>query len=368
MSSFARELVKIFQFTYRTVIYAPQRLSKTDELIHKTKRAIQLPNNRFFEKVEIVAVGICSAQYSSALLFFNTQNNHSFAMKKKSQYLPSIEQLIFSNEKHNRMMLCFWFLIVILTIPVEARTCPSRSSIGQLLIDAHIPGAVILVVNATDILYEQTFGYHSLLPLRSMDANRSIFALASLSKTFIAVAVMQLVESHVLDLDADINQYLSVPLQRIFHPLYPSHSITLRQLLSHSASIKRNDQMEATLTDIGDRALTPAALVNACYTYLNPNASNWLSYPPGSVTMYSNIGSSLAALVVERETRVPYDTYVKEKILRPLGIDKSGFRLSDFINAEDLVKHYTFNASRLDLLNQRFPQLNLARVNPYRFQ
>ena len=81
--------------------------------------------------------------------------------------------------------------------------------------------------------------------------------------------------------------------------------------------------------------------------------------------MYSNIGSSLAALVVEQVTRIPYDKYVKENILQPLGIDmdKAGYRLSDISNTEHLVKHYTFNASRLDLLKQRFPQLNLTRVN-----
>lgn len=264
-------------------------------------------------------------------------------------------------------MLCSLFFIAILIVSSNTKTCSNRSSIEQLLIDAHIPGAVILVVNTTDVLYEQTFGYHSLLPSRSMDVHQSIFALASLSKTFIAVAVMQLVESNVVSLDVDINQYLSSSDQRIFHPLYPSHSITLRQLLSHSASIRRNDEMEATLVDIGDRALTPTALADACYTYLNPNASNWLPYPPGTVTMYSNIGSSLAALVVEQITGIPYDKYVKKKILQPLGVDmnKAGYRLSDFSNTEDLVKQYTFNASRLDLLKQMFPQLNLTRVNAW---
>ena len=165
------------------------------------------------------------------------------------------------------MMLCLLSLIAILIVPFDTKTCLNQSSIEQLLIDAHIPGAVILVINATDVLYEQTFGYHSLLPLRSMNVNQSMFALASLSKTFIAVAVMQLVESNVVSLDVNINRYLSSSDQRIFHPRYPSHSITLRQLLSHSASIGRNDEMEATLVGIGDRALTPTALADACYTY-----------------------------------------------------------------------------------------------------
>ncbi|CAF4837996.1 unnamed protein product, partial [Rotaria socialis] len=52
--------------------------------------------------------------------------------------------------------------------------------------------------------------------------------------------------------------------------------------------------METTLADI-------------CFTYINPNTSNRLPEPPGSVTYYSNEGSALAALVVERMTKMPYD-------------------------------------------------------------
>lgn len=59
-----------------------------------------------------------------------------------------------------------------------------------------------------------------------MDLDKSICFLASISKTFIGIAVMQLVEQELVDLDADINQYLSEPQKRIFHPRYPSYSIT----------------------------------------------------------------------------------------------------------------------------------------------
>ena len=103
-----------------------------------------------------------------------------------------------------------------------------------------------------------------------------------------------------------------------------------------------------------------------CFTYLSLNTSNWLSKPPGSVTFYSNEGSSLAALVVERITKMPYEQYVKEYILKPLNIDirKTGYRLTDFENREDLVKHYTyaFNESFLPVWNQLMPQLNITQI------
>ncbi|CAF2208774.1 unnamed protein product [Rotaria magnacalcarata] len=104
--------------------------------------------------------------------------------------------------------------------------CPNRQAIEQSLNKVHIPGALIVVVNGTNILYEQDFGSQSLLPLKPMHADQSIFVLASISKTFITVVVMQLVEKKLIDLDTDINQYLSEPNKRIFLSNFSAHAIT----------------------------------------------------------------------------------------------------------------------------------------------
>ncbi len=56
--------------------------------------------------------------------------------------------------------------------------------------------------------------------------------------------------------------------------------------------------------------------------------------------------------------------YVKQRILKPLNIDisKTGVRLADFTNREDLVKHYSFNASYLEEWTQLVPQLNITQL------
>ncbi|CAF1139056.1 unnamed protein product [Rotaria sordida] len=131
-----------------------------------------------------------------------------------------------------------------------------------------------------------------------MDVEKSIFALGSISKTFIAIAVMQLVEQELVDLDTDINQYLSEPQKRIFHPQYPLYAITLRKLLSHSASINVIPDAQNSHVRPGDDAYNES-LADACFKYMNQNTSNWLPKPPGSVTWYANLGAALAALVVE---------------------------------------------------------------------
>ncbi|CAF3189410.1 unnamed protein product [Rotaria sp. Silwood2] len=122
-----------------------------------------------------------------------------------------------------------------------------------------------------------------------------------------------------------------------------------------------------TYLQLDDIAFTQTTLADTSFTYLKPNTSNWLPKPPDSVVFYSNEGSSLAALVVERVTKMPYDQYVKRNILKPLNIDirKTGYRLSDFENREELVKHYTyaFNESFLPAWNQIMPQMNITPVS-----
>ncbi|UJR18716.1 hypothetical protein I4U23_005623 [Adineta vaga] len=221
-------------------------------------------------------------------------------------------------------MACLIITIGVLAFIVSggnSMNCPNRQWIEESLNKSHIPGAVIVVINATHTLYEQGFGYQSLSPPQMMDVEKSIFSVASISKTFIATAVMQLVEEERVDLDADINQYLSESRYCIFHPKYPSHSITLRKLLSHSASIAVDEYLQLSLYRPGDVAFEQSTLADTLLPNVNWNSSHWLPKPPGSVTFYSNDGSSLAGLVVERMTNMSYDRYVKEKILQPLNID-----------------------------------------------
>ena len=261
-------------------------------------------------------------------------------------------------------MLFVCFFVGILFYGIETKECPSRISIEKSLLNAHVPGAAIIIVNTTDILYQEAFGHQSFLPTQLMDVDQSIFVLASISKTFIATAVMQLIESNVLLLDRDINGYLLPSDMNVFNPFYPTLKITLRKLLSHSASIANNPQLEPYFFRMNDRALTETTLAEACFEFLNPNASNWLAYPPGTVTLYSNVGSALAALVVERVTKMPFDQYVRRRILQPLGIDlaKAAYRLSDIEDHTNLVRHYSFNSSEFQANNKPVPLLNVTQV------
>ncbi|UJR10029.1 hypothetical protein I4U23_014252 [Adineta vaga] len=266
-------------------------------------------------------------------------------------------------------VVCFLFILILIQVDSVVSECPATiSSIQNLLDGAYIPGAAIIVVNRNEIIYEQAFGYHS-PPIsnsrRLIDTSSSIFVLASISKTFICVAAMQMVESNHLNLDTDINEYLS-PSIRIVHPYHPNVKLTTRHLLSHTAGIGPNLVEELKHYLPGDD-FTQTNLGDVINDYLSHKES-WLPVVPGNITFYSNVGTSLAAFIIGRLAGMSYEQYVYEKILKPLNIDekKASFRLKTFEdNQETLVGHYVHNASYLQQFQQMGPQLNIIQAGNF---
>lgn len=266
-------------------------------------------------------------------------------------------------------VLVVWFIVIIACIRIDTtdgQCPPTKASIQYLLDEAFIPGAAIVVVDSNEIIYQQGVGYHS-PPIseerQSVDPSSSIFTLASISKTFIAVAAMQMVESNRLDLDTDINQYLPSTMH-IIHPHYPNTIITTRHLLTHSSGIGPNPVEEFQHYLVGDD-FTQTNLGDVIHKYLSNNAS-WLPIPSGNKTLYSNVGTSFAAFIIERVAGMPYESYVQEKILKVLGIDKNkaGYRLSNFQgNEKNLVGHYVYNASWLETFQQMAPHIHMSLVS-----
>lgn len=261
----------------------------------------------------------------------------------------------------------FFLLAFTKSARTDFKCAPTSASVQKRLDKAYIPGAAIVVVNRNATLYEKGIGYQS-PPIsdkrQSMNVLSSIFVLASISKTFIAVAAMQMVELNRLNLDDDINKYLPIGMN-IRHPKYPNVTITTRHLLTHQSAIGQNLEEEKKFY-LPDDDFTRTDLGDIIQNYLSKNAS-WLPYPPGSnTTFYSNIGTCLVAFIVQRLSNMSsFEDYVQEKILGVLGIKKNqaGYRLSNFPDRKHLVGHYIYNTSYLQQFQTMVPQLNISRVN-----
>jgi len=123
--------------------------------------------------------------------------------------------------------------------------------------------------------------------------------------------VMQLVEQGKLDLDRDVNDYLDFKIPAT----YPK-PITLRNIMTHTPGF------EETIKElfVGDaKDLTPLR------HYLEANLPKRI-YPPGATPAYSNYATTLAGYIVQRVSGEPYESYVEEHILKPLGMNSTTFR------------------------------------------
>lgn len=263
----------------------------------------------------------------------------------------------------SKNMFLYWLLLLIISSS-SAHNCPPSSVwIENQLRSVHVPGLAAIVINSSNILYEQGFGYHSPISTQHpIDPSKSIFVLASISKTFIALAAMQLVETGDLNLDVDINQYLNFPM-RIHHPLYPTSIITMRHILSHSSGLGSNYEEEFHHGMPGDDYLK-TNLTDVVLRYLL-NKASWLSEAPGNITYYTNVNAAWGAVIIEKISGLSFENYVRYKILNPLGImnSEASYRMSTFdMRRSDLVEHYVYNVSLLSIYQQITPQLNVIQV------
>ncbi|HKP30585.1 MAG TPA: serine hydrolase domain-containing protein [Gemmatimonadales bacterium] len=173
-----------------------------------------------------------------------------------------------------------------------------------------IAGAVVTVVKDGQLLLSKGYGWSDIARRVPVFPDSTVFRIASISKTFNATAVMQLVEQGKLNLDADIQQYLDFPLPKKF-----PEPITLRHLLTHTAGFEESA-----------KELTPApGETSVELGLLMKEATPHQIYHPGTVTAYSNYGADLAGYIVERVSGMPFEEYIRQHITAPLGMNHSSF-------------------------------------------
>ncbi len=210
----------------------------------------------------------------------------------------------------------------------------------------HIPGIAVCVVKDSQIVWTRCFGYADLensIPV----ADTTIFLLASISKTFIANATMQMWENGYLDLDADINNY--IPFD-VVNPYFPDSAITMRTILSHVSSIDRRDWTWEPDMVWGHDHPTPVSqyledyLVNG-----GPNYSpyNYLMSPPGYEFEYSNYALALAGYIIEQMAinngiADSLEQYCRDSLWEPLGMEEISWFLSD-LDTSNIAVQYAYS-------------------------
>jgi len=174
----------------------------------------------------------------------------------------------------------------------------------------NMPGAALAVVEDERIVHTRGFGRAR--PGGGAPSLRTPFVLGSTTKSFTALAVMQLVEAGKIELDAPVRRYL--PWFRVADRR-ASAQISVRHLLNQTSGLPQLPGLLA-LTDFDD---SPAATERQARAL----ASVELSHPPGSAFEYSNANYNVLGLIVEAASGESYADYVQTHIFDPLGMSHS---------------------------------------------
>ncbi|MBE6630788.1 MAG: beta-lactamase family protein [Ruminococcaceae bacterium] len=215
------------------------------------------------------------------------------------------------------MKRCFVFLLALLLLSASvlplAAAAPQDSGVASVTVairDAvgkDTPGAALLLFeNGERVMYEG-YGYAD-IETRELVTAETLFELGELSSLFVTLAVAKLAEEGKLELDRDIAYYLPGDFCK---ELGLDYNITLNNLLSSRAGF-------------ADRAFD-LRYENAALCFDTLQEALLADVPrqlaaPHAYTAYSPFGIALAAFVVECVAKMPYDAFVEETFLRPLGM------------------------------------------------
>ena len=196
---------------------------------------------------------------------------------------------------------------------LSAQNSKVDSSILAIMKEMPVMGLSVAVVKNNQIVFTNAYGYKNELTREPLTTHH-LFRIASISKSFTATAIMQLIEKRKLSLDDDISPLVGFIVR---NPSFPEQPITLRMVLSHRSSI--NDSQGYFSLD----AINPAKNANwkKCYN----------AYAPDSGYQYCNLNYNMAGAILERISGVRFDQYIQQNILQPLNL-LGGYNVDELDN------------------------------------
>jgi CubicO group peptidase (beta-lactamase class C family) len=174
-----------------------------------------------------------------------------------------------------------------------------------------IPGLTAAVVQNGEVIYQGAFGVRRLGGGEALTADH-VFHFASVSKPFVATAIVQLVEQGKVRLDDPVTDYL--PYFRLADDRY--RSITIRQMLNHTSG----------MVDVEDYEWgSPQYDEGAAERFVREMATDGMLWAPGDGWRYSNKAFDALGDVIAKVSGMSFEAYIQTQILDPIGMDESSF-------------------------------------------
>jgi CubicO group peptidase (beta-lactamase class C family) len=219
-----------------------------------------------------------------------------------------------------------------------------QKAMKDVLGKEHIPGAGVALVSSGEVLWCGGFGKADIAVNRDVTCETQ-FRVGSISKTFVALTLLVLQEEEKINLEARLQDVApEVPVKNRWEAAHP---VRIVNLLEHTAGF---DDMEfSEVYNLGDPYDYP--LLSVFKRFRKPMEVRW---PPGTRMAYSNPGYGVAGYLIEKVTGQPFDRYIRDTILRPLGMGSADFPFTD-ANKALLATGYAGNPPR----SVGYPQIYL---------
>ena len=246
-----------------------------------------------------------------------TNIGHHFKDRNRILQIPRYSSTAFSRRIFISIVLASIFILVGCSGSTEINKLEPELStdidtyIQQVMDKFDIPGMTIAITKDGENVFTQAYGVRSLNTGERMKSDY-LFHMASVSKPFVATAIMQLVEQGKMDLDAPLIDYL--PYFELADDRYKD--ITIRQMLNHTSGMPDVDDYEWDKPQYDD---------GAAERFVRSLNNEQMVGIPGAHWQYSNMAFDVLGDVIAKVSGQPFETYVKENILDPLGMKDSSF-------------------------------------------
>jgi CubicO group peptidase (beta-lactamase class C family) len=211
-----------------------------------------------------------------------------------------------------------------------------------------VPGTGVGLAKDGQVIYERGFGYRDVEEKLNVTED-TIFGIASITKSFTGVAIMQLQEVGKLSVEDSVTKYLPE-----FKTPDQSHTekVTIHHFLTHSAGLPplpslyhamaRTMENDPSVSDEQKERIKehdPIDNYDQLMRFIG-NLEFDILGEPGTQFSYSNDGYALLGAIIERVSGTPYDVYVTENILKPAGMMSSTFDLDVVLQSDNVTTLY----------------------------
>ncbi len=216
--------------------------------------------------------------------------------------------------------------------------------VEQVMKENHIAGAAVAVSCGGDVVYAKGFGVRDITK-KDPVTPESIFGVASVSKSFTAMAISQLVDRGLVCLDDPVTKY--IPELR-FHGADMS-TVKVRNILSHSTGLPPMTRREDIIR-FQDHV-----------EFLNGETYELLGKPEEYFS-YANDTFLLNGLIIERLTGQLYRRYMTHHVLDPIGMNRTTYNLEELPKMGNVTVPYDFNREKGILERKKWPTLGTFEV------